>query len=145
MLVRVGSNGAGGTDGAAQRRWRLRMLALHGLMLAAPPALLAARAAFPSVRLGGCLFRKLTGVACPGCGMTRAAAALAEGDLAGAVRLQPAAPLVLVLVGGLVVYLLAVLFAGVRGLAWRREVALYTGVEAAACLALAAGWLVRGL
>ena len=32
----------------------------------------------------GCLFRRLTGIACPGCGGTRAARALLDGDIRGA-------------------------------------------------------------
>ena len=40
-----------------------------------------------------CLFRAVTGVPCPGCGLTRAIARLARGDLAQAVTLHPLAPL----------------------------------------------------
>jgi len=36
-----------------------------------------------------CLFHLATGLACPACGMTRAAAALARGDLAASFRLHP--------------------------------------------------------
>lgn len=36
-----------------------------------------------------CPFALLTGTACPGCGMTRAASALVRGDLAGAFALHP--------------------------------------------------------
>jgi hypothetical protein len=41
-----------------------------------------------------CLIRTMTGVACPGCGMTRAAAALLRGDVPMAWSLHPLAPLV---------------------------------------------------
>lgn len=37
----------------------------------------------------GCLFRKCTGIYCPGCGMTRATFALFEGDVALAFRQNP--------------------------------------------------------
>lgn len=36
-----------------------------------------------------CLFRHFTGLYCPGCGMTRAAHALAHGDLPGALAMNP--------------------------------------------------------
>lgn len=39
-----------------------------------------------------CLARRTFGLACPGCGMTRAMIALLQGDLAGAFRLHPLAP-----------------------------------------------------
>ena len=42
-----------------------------------------------------CALKRVTGVSCPGCGMTRALGALARGDVAGAVALHPLAiPLV---------------------------------------------------
>jgi hypothetical protein len=41
-----------------------------------------------------CLFRRVTGVACPGCGLTRAFFALASGEWREAVRLHPLAPFV---------------------------------------------------
>ena len=45
-----------------------------------------------------CPFRMCTGMACPGCGLTRAVAHAARGDLAGSIRLHPLAlPLVTLL------------------------------------------------
>lgn len=37
----------------------------------------------------GCLFRKFTGLLCPGCGMTRAAYATLHGDIGRAFRMNP--------------------------------------------------------
>ena len=39
--------------------------------------------------LPGCIFKGLTGAACPSCGMTRALLALAAGDLLAALRWNP--------------------------------------------------------
>jgi hypothetical protein len=39
--------------------------------------------------LPGCLFHRMTGLDCPGCGMTRAAHATLHGDLAAAFRFNP--------------------------------------------------------
>lgn len=38
---------------------------------------------------GLCLFRACTGLACPGCGMTRAVGRLLSGDVAGSLALHP--------------------------------------------------------
>ncbi|MEZ5330513.1 MAG: DUF2752 domain-containing protein [Thermoanaerobaculia bacterium] len=43
-----------------------------------------------------CIYRRTTGMPCPGCGMTRAVVDLAHGDLAAAVRAHPVAPLLAV-------------------------------------------------
>ena len=43
-----------------------------------------------------CPFRRITGVWCPGCGMTRAFGWLAHGDLHQALRYHPLAPLLLI-------------------------------------------------
>jgi hypothetical protein len=42
-----------------------------------------------------CAFRRVTGIPCPGCGMTRAMAELAHGHLLAALHLHPFSPLVL--------------------------------------------------
>ncbi len=55
-------------------------------------ALLFALAFWDPATAGGpdlCLFHRATGVACPACGLTRAAAALAHGDLAESLRWHP--------------------------------------------------------
>jgi hypothetical protein len=49
----------------------------------------------PERGLGACLVRHLTGVPCPGCGMTRAMLFLARGDWRRAVLFHPLAPMVL--------------------------------------------------
>lgn len=41
-----------------------------------------------------CLFRRITGISCPGCGMTRAFAAMAQGEWRSAVAFHPLAPIV---------------------------------------------------
>ena len=42
-----------------------------------------------------CAFRRLTGIPCPGCGLTRAMAALARGELLLALHFHPFAPLLI--------------------------------------------------
>ena len=85
------------------RVWRDR------LVLAAPLALIGFLAA---VRPGTdgvtvCPFALCTGMACPGCGMTRAASHLIRGNLATALGYHPLVPLVALLsVGGWAWYLL---------------------------------------
>lgn len=60
-----------------------------------------------------CPFANLTGHPCPGCGMTRAALRLVQGDLLGALRLHPLSPLCVPV--ALVVALEVVLGAGRTG------------------------------
>lgn len=50
--------------------------------------LLCAVAAVMYLLQTGCLIQRLTGIPCPGCGMTRAVLALLRGDFAGALRLH---------------------------------------------------------
>ena len=54
-----------------------------------------------------CPFALITGTACPGCGMTRAASNLIRGDLGSAIGYHPLIPMVAVLaIGGWVWFLL---------------------------------------
>lgn len=54
-----------------------------------------------------CPFALFTGVACPGCGLTRAISALMRGDLAGAITYHPLVSLITAqLIGGWVWFLL---------------------------------------
>jgi hypothetical protein len=59
---------------------------------------------------GGCLFRTVTGIPCPGCGMTHAFLAAFRLDFADAFRWHPLFPLVMLLIAGyaicLAVYLI---------------------------------------
>ncbi|MBA3361797.1 MAG: DUF2752 domain-containing protein [Acidimicrobiia bacterium] len=61
-----------------------------------------------------CPFALITGIACPGCGMTRAAGRLLRGDMAGAIDYHPLVLLLLVLAvaGG-------VWYVGYRRQRWR--------------------------
>lgn len=81
----------------------------HRLVLAAPLAMIGL---LVLVRPGDegptvCPFALCTGMACPGCGMTRAASHLIRGDLHTALTYHPLVPLIAILsVGGWAWYLL---------------------------------------
>ena len=85
------------------RAWRDR------LVFAAPLAMVGLLAA---IRPGDdgvtvCPFALLTGIACPGCGMTRAASYLVRGDFSTALTYHPLVPLIALLsVGGWAWFLL---------------------------------------
>jgi hypothetical protein len=68
-----------------------RQLAL--LWLAAALSALALRPVWLAIapRLPGCVFRSITGIPCPGCGSTRAASAMLQGDLAASLVSNPLA------------------------------------------------------
>lgn len=60
---------------------------------------------------GICVYRRVTGVECGGCGLTRGFVALAHGDLRGAVRLNPFTPVVFAWVAWRAVELLVLVLA----------------------------------
>jgi Protein of unknown function (DUF2752) len=62
-----------------------------------------------------CIFQSLTGIACPGCGFSRALSALARGEFATAWVLHPLAPFVVVEVSALI---LGASWAASRGRPW---------------------------
>ncbi|HUF16262.1 MAG TPA: DUF2752 domain-containing protein [Acidimicrobiia bacterium] len=79
------------------------------LIIAAPVAVVGLLALAPVIEDGPtlCPFAICTGMACPGCGMTRAAAQLLRGDFGAAMTFHPLVPLIaLQLVAGWVWYLL---------------------------------------
>jgi hypothetical protein len=84
-----------------------------------------------------CFFRSLTGVPCPTCGGTRAALALAQGDVGAALRANPLVTVALALLvgGGLVIGALALAGRGVR-----RPGRVPGWVRAALVVVLAANW-----
>ena len=67
--------------------------ALAGLLGAAGLVLLHFWTPSGDVRYSVCLFRRLLGLPCPGCGMTRAFGHLAKGEWLAALRAHPFAPL----------------------------------------------------
>jgi hypothetical protein len=78
----------------------LRPLRLAGLALI--PAALVLKA-LPFSPVPPCPLRTLTGVPCPLCGSTRGVIAAVHGDIAGAITLNPASLIVLVLAVMLVI------------------------------------------
>lgn len=76
----------------------------------------------------GCLFHRLTGLHCPGCGMTRAVHAMLHGDVSAAFRLNPL---------GMTVLPLGLAWLGIQLPSWLRGSDLKWP--------LAGRWLVRGI
>jgi hypothetical protein len=86
-----------------------------------------------------CPFALVTGVACPGCGMTRALAVLLHGRLGSAVRYHPLAPLLAIGLGTGLVW-----WWGRDHLGWPAWSARWlNGVVIAFLVALLAAWAVR--
>ncbi|WP_134765804.1 DUF2752 domain-containing protein [Nocardioides sp. 1609] len=86
-----------------------------------------------------CPFRRVTGLPCPGCGLTRSWVDLAHGDLAGAWSMNPFG---IVLVAALVVLVVGVVRARMRGQAPPR---LDTWLRRPTVLVVLAVWLVFGV
>ncbi len=111
------------------------------LILWAPLGLIGALAMVPVVDGTPtiCPFALGTGVACPGCGMTRAASQLVRGDWSAAVAFHPVAPLLAVaVVAGWMWFLLVRL-----GRARPPSRGLVNGVLSAIAIALLAAWALR--
>ena len=93
------------------RKDRAVWVALGVLALACGAVLLHDRGPGGLGWLPGCSFRRLTGLNCPGCGMTRAASAALHGDFATAFRLNPV---------GMVLLPVAMLALGIEAIGWVR-------------------------
>lgn len=72
---------AGPSTGAT--RWSVAACSAAALLA----SFLWTPSAFPKLQL--CWFRRMTGVDCPGCGLTRAFCAISHGDVAGAWSFHP--------------------------------------------------------
>lgn len=78
---------------------------------------------------------------CPGCGITRASSALAQGDLASAVALNPLSPVVVPLAAGLALYgMLAYVFTGRSPMNDRVPMGLGIALSAALTVVWAMRW-----
>ena len=84
-----------------------------------------------------CLVKIVFGVACPGCGMTRAALRLLHGDLMGSLRFHPVA---LPAAVGLALAVVLALALPAEHPAWERFVRLAVGLLA---VGLAVAWALR--
>jgi hypothetical protein len=89
-----------------------------------------------------CMSKRMLGVSCPGCGMTRSVTAAARGDLASALRFHAFGPLLLA--GALAVWaLLAVALAGDRRTLPDLSRPFWTYVVVGFFAALVVYWLAR--
>jgi hypothetical protein len=121
-----------------RRRWQAHLGLAAAVALALAMAVLLLR--YPPERYGfypACPFHALTGFLCPGCGMTRALAALLTGRVAQAWRLNP---LVFVLLPVVTGYGAAAYRRGLRGelRPWPQlpRAAIHAALAAVACFTL---------
>lgn len=100
-----------------------------------------------SLRLPGlCPMRNLTGLPCPGCGLTRSFIATAHADLGDAFGFHRLGPLLFAALAAQVPYRLARLLAGRRGTDSRRDWAPWltaNRIAATIAVGLLANWLVN--
>jgi len=111
------------------------------LVLLSPFAAFGVLAVFPMVEDGPtiCPFALTTGMACPGCGMTRAAAQLFRGDLGAAMTLHPLVPAIISLaLGGWIWFWLRR-----TGRAQPMSSRLLNGILITTLIALVAVWIAR--
>lgn len=86
-----------------------------------------------------CPFALCTGMACPGCGMTRAASMLVRGDFASAVSFHPLVPLVALLATGGWIWFALRKAGKVQAMSGR----LLNGILVASLIALVVVWIAR--
>jgi len=113
----------------------------HRLIVWSPLAVVGALLAVPLSDEGPtiCPFALSTGMACPGCGMTRAASALVRADLGSALAFHPLIPAVAVLAAtGWVWYLLRR-----SGRVQPMSNRMLNGILIGTALALVAVWVAR--
>lgn len=115
-----------------QRAWWLAV-GLSALAVAAFQ--LYQRGPFGQPWLPGCLFHNLTGLHCPGCGMTRAAHATLHGRLGEAFRYNPL---------GMILLPLACIGVGIEVIGWLRGKPLPFRLNVGAMGAWLIVWLVVG-
>lgn len=126
-----------------QRRWRVRMLVLHGAMLIGPGVLLVVHECFGINGLGVCVFRSVFGVECPACGITHSVMALLRGHVGEAFRIHPAGPVIVGILALMASYLIVALLAEQKGAEWAKEVRVYGVLDRLAAGVLLAGWVGR--
>jgi len=111
------------------------------LVLWSPFAVFGVFALVPIVEDGPtiCPFALTTGMACPGCGMTRAAAQLFRGDIGAATTLHPLVPAIALLaLGGWIWFWLRR-----TGRAQPMSSRVLNGILISTLIALVAVWIVR--
>jgi len=103
----------------------------------------AVLALFPLFRLPLCPFAAFTGHPCPGCGLTRATLALAEGHLHDAITIHPLSPLVSPLAAGCIGYAVLVYVRTGKwpSLAGKGRIALAAGIVL--WMVVVAVWIAR--
>lgn len=124
------------------RRVRVLWIAMGVLILAVAAYLLRQNGPNGLPWLPGCMFHQLTGLHCPGCGMTRAAHAALHGKIGEAFRYNPV---------GMVLLPLAFVGVGIElvGWAWGRPLPfrLNPGAKGAWCIVgvLITFWILRNI
>jgi hypothetical protein len=90
-----------------------------------------------------CMFRNVTGLECPGCGLSRAFVCIAHGDLVRAWRYNPASWLVFLFVAAQIPYRTVQLWRIHRGRGELRWPPLTNTIVLVLAIALFAQWLVK--
>lgn len=111
------------------------------LIVFSPLAIIGALALTQGIEDGPtiCPFALGTGMACPGCGMTRAASWMLRGDLSSAVAYHPLVPAIALLAAGGWIWIMLRKTGRVQPMSNR----LLNGVLIATLVALLAVWVVR--
>ncbi|MFN2465565.1 MAG: DUF2752 domain-containing protein [Candidatus Dormibacteria bacterium] len=89
-----------------------------------------------------CIFHQLTGQPCPMCGATRSFAAMAHGNIGGAVHVYPLGPLMFAALVVAVLYSIAVLLTG-RRVQVLMDDRLYRGLVLLAGAMLLVNWMAK--
>lgn len=105
-----------------QRLWKIRTLTLHGSMLTAPLFLSLIENVNGFHIPGYCIFKIITGIDCPGCGMTNSAMELFRGNIQDSINLHPAGLIIISILAITTSYMVMSLAFQGNSISWQKEI-----------------------
>jgi hypothetical protein len=89
---------------------------------------------------GYCIFKIITGIDCPGCGMTNSAMELFRGNIQDSINLHPAGLVIISILAITTSYMVISLAFQGNPISWQKEIKISNFFERLAMVALAIGW-----
>ena len=123
---------------SSQRVWQIKMMLLFWSFVLAGVVLPFLPFKIPSI----CLFEKIFGIPCLGCGVRSSIAAFLRGDFQQAIHYNPVGPLVLLVCVGLAGYFTCAAFLR-KSLPWKEEIHIFRWINTVVFSLLSLQWGYR--